>query len=219
MTQITDVKKTTIYLIRHGECAGNKERRIRGQVDFLLNENGIIQAQALAKALKGKGITHIYSSPLSRAMKTSEIIGDEIGARFEANAGFNNICIGVWENRLKDELAAEVPEMWETWLNRPEELIIEGGEPLDKVKERSVKALHEVVKKHDGETIAIVGHRGVLKPMLAGALDVAKPCYWKFHFDTASYSVLTYDPLHGYALMKLNYTEHLAGIPIIQEFD
>ena len=33
--------KTSIYLIRHGECAGNRENRVRGRVDFPLNGNGI----------------------------------------------------------------------------------------------------------------------------------------------------------------------------------
>ncbi len=211
--------KTTIYLIRHGECEGNKEKRIRGHVDFPLNENGIAQAEALAEALTGKGICRIYSSPLSRAMKTAEIISKKVGADYKADEGFNNICIGIWENRLKAELAAEVPDMWETWLNRPEDLIIEGGESLDRVRERSLASLNRVAKEHEGKTIAIVGHRGVLKPLVAGALDVAKPCYWKFHFDTASYSMLTYDAERGYCLMNLNYTEHLKGMNIIQEFD
>ena len=48
--------KTTVYLIRHGECAGNKENRIRGCVDFPLNENGVLQAHALAEAMKDKKI-------------------------------------------------------------------------------------------------------------------------------------------------------------------
>lgn len=212
-------KKTTIYLIRHGECAGNKEKRIRGHMDFPLNDNGIRQAQALAGALRDKGIQHIYSSPLIRAMKTSEILADAIGCSYEACDGFNNICIGVWENRIKAELAKEVPEMWHTWLTNPEELRIEGGETLDEVKDRSLEALKQVITRHCGQTIAVVSHRGVLKPMTSGALGIARPRYWRLHFDTAAYSILTYDDVHGFCLMGLNYSEHLKGIPIIQEFD
>ena len=63
--------KTTVYLIRHGECAGNKENRIRGCVDFPLNENGVLQAHALAGAMKDKKIDYIYTSPLSRATSTA----------------------------------------------------------------------------------------------------------------------------------------------------
>ena len=102
-----DKDKTYIYLIRHGECAGNKERRIRGCIDFPLNENGLLQARALAAALKDKGIEYIYSSPLSRATTTAKILGDAIGIPYETRDGFCNIHIGIWENRIKAELAAE----------------------------------------------------------------------------------------------------------------
>ena len=54
---------------------------------------------------------------------------------------------------------------------------------------------------------------------MAGALGVQRPSYWRLHVDTASYSVLTFDSLHGFCLMGLNFTEHLKGLRIIQEFD
>ena len=121
--------KTTVYLIRHGECAGNKENRIRGCVDFPLNENGVLQAHALAEAMKDKKIDYIYTSPLSRATATAAILGEALGLPYEAREGFCNIHLGPWENRIKAELAVEEPEKWQTWLNQPEELVIEGGEP------------------------------------------------------------------------------------------
>ena len=88
-------KKTTIYLIRHGECEGNKEKRVKGHTDFPLNEIGILQANALAITLKDKGIQHIYSSPLSRAATTAEIICKLLGIGYEIREAFNNICLGV----------------------------------------------------------------------------------------------------------------------------
>ena len=130
--------KTSIYLIRHGECAGNKENRIRGCMDFPLNENGVLQAHALAKAMKDKNIEYIYSSPLSRAMTTAGILGDALGLPYEGREGFCNIHLGPWENRKKAELAVEEPEKWQTWLAQPEELKIEGGEPLDEVRDRAL---------------------------------------------------------------------------------
>ena len=184
--------KTTVYLIRHGECAGNKENRIRGCVDFPLNENGVLQAHALAEAMKDKKIDYIYTSPLSRATSTAAILGEALGLPYEAREGFCNIHLGPWENRIKAELAVEEPEKWQTWLNQPEELVIEGGETLDQVRDRALAEL---------------------------ALGVQRPSYWRLHVDTASYSVLTFDSLHGYCLMGLNFTEHLKGLRIIQEFD
>lgn len=211
--------KTTVYLIRHGECAGNKENRIRGCVDFPLNENGVLQAHALAEAMKDKKIDYIYTSPLSRATSTAAILGEALGLPYEARGGFCNIHLGPWENRIKAELAVEEPEKWQTWLNQPEELVIEGGETLDQVRDRALAELNKIIAEHRGANIALIAHRGVLKPLMAGALGVQRPSYWRLHVDTASYSVLTFDSLHGYCLMGLNFTEHLKGLRIIQEFD
>ncbi len=211
--------KTTIYLIRHGECAGNKENRIRGCVDFPLNDNGIKQAYALAEAMRDKKIEYIYSSPLSRAVSTAEILGDALKLPYEVRDGFCNIHLGPWENRIKEELAVQEPEKWQTWLDQPEELVIEGGETLDQVGERAIRDLNAVIEEHRGATIALIAHRGVLKPLMAAAIGVARPSYWRLHVDTASYSMLTFDSLHGFCLMGLNYTQHLGGLRVIQEFD
>ena len=108
--------KTTIYFIRHGECAGNRERRIRGCVDFPLNKNGIKQARALAERMKELGIGRIVTSPLSRAVMTAEILGLRLGLSPVVKDGFRNICFGSWENRLQSEIIEEFPEMWKTWL-------------------------------------------------------------------------------------------------------
>ena len=212
-------KKTTIYLIRHGECEGNKEKRVKGHTDFPLNEIGILQANALALALKNKGIQHIYSSPLSRAATTAKIICKSLSIDYETREEFNNICLGIWENRKKSDIEKETPELWNTWLINPDDLVLDGAETLDKVKKRSTDALDKIVAERAGQTFAIVGHRGILKPLLAGTLEVEKPYYWKFQLENGSYTVLTYDSINRYCLTKLNYTNHLAGIPIFQEFD
>ena len=87
------------------------------------------------------------------------------------------------------------------------------------MRDRALAELNKIIAKHRGANIALIAHRGVLKPLMAGALGVQRPSYWRLHVDTASYSVLTFDSLHGYCLMGLNFTEHLKGLRIIQEFD
>ena len=211
--------KTSIYLIRHGECAGNRENRVRGCVDFPLNENGIAQANALACAMQDKRVEYVYTSPLKRALTTAEIISEQCKCRLSADDSFCNIKLDPWEGRLKSEIAASEPELWKTWINDPENLILEGAETLDEVMDRSLKGLNRLIEKHRGKTFALVSHRGVLKPMLSGALGIQKPRFWRLHIDTGSYSLLTHDDIHGFCLMELNYTEHLREIPLVQEFE
>ena len=86
--------KTTVYLIRHGECAGNKENRIRGCVDFPLNENGVLQAHALAGAMKDKkNRLHLHKPALTRDIDRA-ILAETLGVPYEAREGFCNIHLG-----------------------------------------------------------------------------------------------------------------------------
>lgn len=213
------MSETTVYFIRHGECDGNRDKRIRGCVDFPLNENGVRQAHALAARLKNAGITAIVTSPLSRALETARILGEAVGAKPVIKEGFRNICFGAWENRLQSEIMREHPEQWRTWTTRPEELRVEGAESLYAVRDRSLRELENTVAEYEGRTIALVSHRALLKPMLAGALGVAPPFFWRLHLDNAAYGILTHTPERGFTLRALNITEHLKNLKIADDFD
>lgn len=112
------------------------DKRIRGCVDFPLNENGVKQARALAANLKNAGISAVVTSPLARAFETARILGEAAGVKPVVKEGFRNICFGVWENRLQSEIMREFPEQWRTWTTRPEELRVDGAESLFEVRTR-----------------------------------------------------------------------------------
>ena len=65
---------TTIYLVRHGQTAWNKEEIFRGRADVPLSLIGLQEAESVGEYLKGMDIHVIYSSPLSRAKETARRI-------------------------------------------------------------------------------------------------------------------------------------------------
>lgn len=65
---------TRLCLVRHGETDWNAERRIQGQNNTPLNEVGIAQAAAAARALSATRFPAIYSSDLLRAQHTADVI-------------------------------------------------------------------------------------------------------------------------------------------------
>ncbi len=200
---------TLIILVRHGECEGNIKGIFRGRAVFPLNERGLIQAQDLARELKNFPIKHIYSSPLTRARQTAETIGKQCRIEVKVEEKFNNIELGSWEGRFKKEIAQEYPEEWELWVNNPEKLKVKDMETLYDVQKRTKACLDSIVSAQKGETLAVVSHRAVLKPLIAACLNIASPYFWKIHLDTASYSLLSYKEGRGYCLVQLNQTKHL----------
>lgn len=64
-------KVAHIYIVRHGETDANREGIIQGQLDYTLNEKGIIQARGLGRAFAQTSFDFAYSSDLQRASVVS----------------------------------------------------------------------------------------------------------------------------------------------------
>ncbi len=76
--------RSLVYIVRHGQTDWNRELRLQGREDVPLNEEGLAQSEECAALFKnasesfGISLSNIYSSPLSRAMKTAEIIAEKL---------------------------------------------------------------------------------------------------------------------------------------------
>lgn len=201
-------KVLEIYLIRHGECRGNRENLFRGRHDFPLNKNGVVQAECLRERLTGVPFDRVYTSPLKRASQTAEIIS--VGETEIVKAeGLTNISLGEWEGMPKEFVAQKYPQLWQLWKTEPEKLNFPGMETLNEVQQRSFAALKEIITNHPEGRVAIVTHRAVLKPLIAAILNIPEPYFWKIHIDTAAYAIVEYHRERDFTLMLLNETDHL----------
>ncbi|MDB5494397.1 MAG: histidine phosphatase family protein [Phenylobacterium sp.] len=105
-----------IYLVRHGQTAFNRERRLQGHLDSDLTELGRAQAKAMAGlladllALDPPAPWRLVTSPLGRARATAEVIGARLNLPVESDARLMEISCGAWEGRLRREIEAEAPE-------------------------------------------------------------------------------------------------------------
>ncbi len=150
---------THLILIRHGETDWNVEGRYQGQADPPLNERGREQARTLANELAHLGIDVIYSSPLRRAWETAEVIARALGVPLYPEPRLMEIHQGDWQGRLRSEIAAKYPELFRRWLTEPWEVTPPGGEHLRDVQRRVYAAVDEIIRRHPGQTVALVTHR------------------------------------------------------------
>jgi broad specificity phosphatase PhoE len=58
-----------IHIVRHGETDENRRGIFQGQLDTVLNADGLDQAQRVADALRTIPFDKAFSSDLSRAVK------------------------------------------------------------------------------------------------------------------------------------------------------
>ncbi|PIP14420.1 MAG: phosphoglycerate mutase [bacterium (Candidatus Stahlbacteria) CG23_combo_of_CG06-09_8_20_14_all_34_7] len=198
-----------LYLLRHSESEGNRDGKFRGRADFPLTERGIRQSEDAAEFLKDKDISRIYSSPLIRSFNTALAIAMKKNLEVFSDKDFNNIYLGNWEGRLKTEIKEKYPKEWEIWTHSPEYLNIKEMETLDDVQRRSVGKVKEISLEIEGN-ILIVSHRAVIKPLIAGLLNIQKPYFWRLHIDTAALSILEkMEDDRGWMLKNLNINHYL----------
>ncbi|MBO9527929.1 MAG: 2,3-bisphosphoglycerate-dependent phosphoglycerate mutase, partial [Sphingobium yanoikuyae] len=71
----------TLVLIRHGQSTWNLENRFTGWWDVDVTEKGVEEARAAGRLLKEKGLDfdQCYTSVQSRAIKTLNLVLEEMG--------------------------------------------------------------------------------------------------------------------------------------------
>ncbi|MDJ0766025.1 MAG: histidine phosphatase family protein [Myxococcota bacterium] len=203
-----------IYLVRHGETEANKEDIFRGRNEVPLNQNGLVQAKDTQTYFDAIPIDLVISSPLSRATKTARIIFPQQEIRIEPL--LENLDMGDWSGQPKQLFRERHPDLWQKWVTAPETLKFPKGESLSDVYRRA-RTFLTWLESIDFTSAAVVSHRGVLKTIIAAAIGLKENYYWRFHLDNASISVLAYDERRGFALTKLNYTEHLSSFVVEQD--
>ncbi len=109
---------THLIVIRHGETAWNRERRLQGQLDIPLNDTGRAQACALAEALAGEPIDAVYTSDLGRAMQTAAPLAETLGLQVRAEPRLRERCYGDLEGMTYAEVAEKRPEDFARWQAR-----------------------------------------------------------------------------------------------------
>jgi broad specificity phosphatase PhoE len=163
-----------IYFARHGESQANTLHEISNRgLRHGLTRKGREQAVALADRLQDQLITHIYSSPLLRAIETTVITANRLGIDYEVVDALREYDCGVAEGRSDAgawQLWHELFDAWlvdERWAQR-----IEGGESFYDIRERFVPFIEGMVNRY-GNTearILCVSHGGLYCAMLPQVL-------------------------------------------------
>lgn len=184
---------TRVIVVRHGQTEWNVEARIQGQGDSKLTAEGRAQARAIAARLAAQPFDVLVSSDLGRAAETARAIAERCRKPIVLDARLRERHFGVGEGMTYEEVDSAYPGAFARIRNVDPDFVIPGGESRRQLHERVVSAMDSIARTHDGKTIVVVTHGGVLATFFrhvhAIPLDVAHP----IAITNASYNVLTHD--------------------------
>ena len=160
-----------LVLIRHGQSTANASGVWQGRLEFPLSEEGRRQARLAGRALAGESLDGLYSSPLSRAFETAEIISRESGFPGDVITveGLMERRGGLLEGTTLAEREARYPRLMKKFLSIPEEegWVVVGAETDEEVLVRFELSISEIRARHPaGARIVVVSHGGAMRAFL-----------------------------------------------------
>ena len=153
---------TKLFLVRHGQSAGNAAGRFGGHSPTPLSDLGFEQARLTAEALAKENVNVIYSIDLLRAVQTAEPLSKLTGIPIITKPEFRERNVGVLEGLTFDESKSEFPNDYYALVNRNIHHVITEGESYSNLLDRIKGELRDIIRRHRGERVAIFTHTGAL---------------------------------------------------------
>jgi len=193
---------TRIWLVRHGEPAGVRGR-CYGKLDVGLSAVGRAQMESTAARLQAEQVDAIYASPRVRTMESARILAGFHACGVLEDAGLCEIDFGGFEGLTYDEIAARYPALYRQWMDSPTGVQFPNGESFAAMRLRVLQAFEAIRRSNEGRTAAIVTHGGVIRILLAGALEMPDRNLFRLAQDYAAMNLLVW----------------VDGVPIVQSMN
>lgn len=173
-----------IYLVRHGETNWNKEGRIQGQTDIPLNAEGVRLAELTAAGLSDVPFTKAYSSPLTRARQTAEIIsGEHDGLEPVLDSRIMEMNFGAGEGQSIEEIRENPDERLHNFIFHPQFYAVppEGGETFGMLRRRAVDFMETTLRplEPEQECVLVASHGGLIREILCWVDDTPRADFWR----------------------------------------
>ncbi|MBJ7314161.1 histidine phosphatase family protein [Rugamonas sp. CCM 8940] len=186
---------TKILLIRHGETAWNAVRRLQGHTDIALNDEGLRQAEALARALADEPVDLVVASDLQRAMQTAQAVAALHTLPLHTDAQLRERCYGGFEGMLYSDIERRYPAEYALWQARDIDAVMPSGErdaeSFRQFYRRTLDAIVGWGGRHAGRTLVVVAHGGVLECAYRAAVGMSLDSPRDFQVKNASINRFT----------------------------
>ena len=168
---------TRIVLVRHGQSQAQDRRFVGGHDGCTgLSDLGRRQVGALAGRLAESGelagTTALYASVMARAVETAQLLAPALGTlEVRSECAFCESHPGTEADGLSwDEFNQRWPLTAEEWTPRTRR--DPGSESYEEMRARVTGRLDALVERHEGETVVVACHGGVVMHSMSRWLEL-----------------------------------------------
>ncbi len=187
-----------LVLVRHVETYGNIEHRLNGHTESEYTQRGEAMKELLVKELvaldKKLAFDKIYASPISRAYKIAQAVGESTGKEINADHRLREFNFGIFEGKTRDECIALYQPEWDQWMENYLDYPVPKGQSQRQYHELCAEFLSEL---NLDETILIVAHGGTVHGMITNLLELPIDSKWHFDIKLGSLTIVDYNDGFG----------------------
>jgi broad specificity phosphatase PhoE len=175
---------TTFYILRHAhkEFGGYYNPTLRHQ-DEPITAQGKEAAYRLWSFFCDKKISGIYISYYLRTAQTIEYVAKQLDLTPVMDERLNELDNGLFEKMSAEEIQQAYPDLWRAYRQRKQDFRFPEGETGEEARRRIAEFLLEKQKKHDGQSIIVVCHEGLIRLMACHILGLPVYDRWNFRVD------------------------------------
>ncbi len=207
---------TRFIVVRHGQTRWNVEKRVQGQEDSPLTEEGLAQAEAIAKRLAREHFDVLVASDLGRAVQTAQPIARLCGLPIVKDARLRERHFGEGEGMDYDEIDRRWPDAFSRVRETDPDAVIPGGETRRQFHDRVHHAFEALVREYEGKRVCVVTNGGVLAALyrMVHSIPVGKP--HKIAISNASYNAIAF-AADAWSVETWDDVAHLPGaVPFVE---
>ena len=205
---------TVMYLLRHAATEANlaKPAKLLGRrLNPPLAPKGVRQAELTRDFLGIRAIDRCYCSPMLRAIETAKIVVEPHDIVIEPIENLTECDLGAWEGLDWITIREQQTESYRKFMANPAEFGYPDGESFADVAARACPVLDELLARHVGEVILVVGHHIVNRVYLAQILGLGPGLARQVKLDNCGISVVIREGDETKVAM-LNASFHLHGV-------
>lgn len=169
----------TVYVVRHGQTLWNEQNLVCGVTDIGLSEEGKRQAEDLAVKIKEYPIDLVFTSPLTRAVQTAEILCRALRLKAVPDRRLIEQNYGIFEGAKRDDpgflearrqFAGRFPE----------------GESTFELAQRVYGFLDQLKGEYPEQNILLVCHNYVARVIRSYFIDMTNDEFLGYHLDNCT---------------------------------
>lgn len=180
----------SIIFLRHGQAKNNIERVLAGRTEGVpLTEQGIQQAQNIAKFVEKMNVSKIYSSPIQRAKQTAEIVAKHNSLDLSFDDRLIELDMGKFTGMKYDEIFNTHGNVFMKFYSGDVEIAHNGVETFAEVKKRVLSIVDHCLNEHQDQNVLLVTHMDPIKAMLSTVMDLKPESLFELIIANASLNV------------------------------